>query len=110
MTVSTIWIVKHFVNKKREIQPNTREFSREKQFAKSVIIIDVCSLITHLPLLIADMIKSRVDYTLYDILHGFSQLLILISASFHFFVLLYCNKVLRVILFQYFFVKEIRLQ
>ena len=92
MTVSTVLILKHLVDKKRAIQPNTANFLREKQFAKSVIIMDTWILITLLPICIVYMIDAIIRFDFYNILHVFCIFLTELHASCNFLVLLYCNK------------------
>ena len=104
MITTTILILQYLVEQKKKIQRNKKNFKREIQFVKSVLIMDIWLAVCLIPFCVINLSKSifglnGISYNFWQLLHDCVEMLIIIHSSFSFFLYLICNKLFR----EYFF-------
>ena len=94
MMTSSVLILKHLLNKKRRLLPKSKNFTREVQFVKSVLTIDLLTEIFLMPFFIIDFIESIFDLNgivspEIQIVHDSFVLLIALYSSLSFLFIFY---------------------
>jgi hypothetical protein len=100
MIVSTFLLLHFFITQKIRLAQNRRNYKREKDFIKSVLILDLWFLICYSPFCIMSFLANSLDFNYVDndtwiLAFDISVVLAMAETSCNFFIYLSSNKLFR---------------